>query len=777
MADLQSGVTNDPSSIGRPCLQQVSLTDIEALLEDVPHLRRQLIERWGQPADAYAIAGRLYGNIFVGIQPARGWGQDAAAIYHDPELIPPWTYIAFYAFIRKEFAAHAIIHCGKHGNLEWLPGRPVGLNQDDWPRLLLGPLPHAYPFIVNNPGEGTQAKRRTQAVIIDHLTPPLTRAGLYGDLTELEGLLDEFSRAADLMPARCGEIQGSIDALLAQADWKDELPGTDIATIGNHLCLLKEHQIRSGLHILGQMPENELAIDMLLSLIRFGAPGRPGLLASLLGKEEDPDWKTLSAPQRDILDTRARNWTAAALAGDKSTIDGHAHQEILWDLVQKELLPRLRATSDEIAHVLDFLDGKEVPAGPAGSPTRGRLDVLPTGRNFFSLDPRVVPTATSFRIGQDLADALLTRHFQDHGRHLRDLAWSFGVPVICARAVTISPQALWLWGCKPVWEPSSGRVTDYQIIPLRELGRPRVDVLCRISGFFRDAFPDLVALLAAVPKRLAELEEPDEMNPIAARVRVDTQSFMGAGLSPEAAQHRAELRVFSSPAGCYGTGLLPLIDCGNWQERSDLAKVFLRWGDTAYDSRGEASRDESLAMHRLGYIEAVAQNQDNWEHDICDADDYFQFHGGLSAAVEYSSGQTPALYLGDSSRPDQVALRSLQESVDLVLRARVLNPKWREAMRQHGYKGAAEMAASVDYCFGWSATTATIRSGQWQELAQDLILEAEQKQFLKDHNPAALRDVSNRLLEAAERGLWDNPDPQILNDLQDALIEAEGNLE
>ena len=623
---------------------------------------------------------------------------------------------------------------------------------------------------MNNPGEGTQAKRRTQAVIIDHLTPPLTRAGLYNDLAELEGLLDEFSRAADLMPSRCDDIQQNIDEVLAKAEWREELPGTDIATIGNHLCLLKEHQIRSGLHILGQMPSGEQAVDMLLSLIRFGAPGRPGLLATLLNQETDPDWQALSIEQRDALDEQARDWVQQALSG--TTMPGQ-----LGVLVQQELIPRLRDTSAEIDNLMAFLDGRAVAAGPAGSPTRGRLDVLPTGRNFYALDPRVVPTPTSFRIGQDLADALLARHFQDNGQHLRDVALViWGTSNMRTGGDDIA-QALWLWGCKPVWEPTSGRVTDYQIIPLRDLGRPRVDVLCRISGFFRDAFPDLVALLAAVPKRLAELDEPDDMNPIAARVRADAQAFTQQGLAPVEAQRRAELRVFSSPPGCYGTGLLPLIDCGNWEERSDLAKVFLRWGDTAYDSQGAASRDEGLAAHRLGHIEAVAQNQDNWEHDICDADDYFQFHGGLSAAVEHVSGKTPALYLGDSSRPDQVALRSLQETVDVVLRARVLNPQWREAMRQHGYKGAAEMAASVDYCFGWSATTASIRPAHWQALARDLVLNDEQKNFFQEHNPAALRDVSNRLLEAAERGLWENPDPQMLDDLHNALIEAEGALE
>ena len=770
MSHLQDGVTNDPESIGRPCRQQVDRKAIESLFKNAPKALATLVEKWGEPAQAYAVAGVRYGHIFVGIQPARGWGQDAAAIYHDPELIPPWTYVAFYAWLRITFGADAFIHCGKHGNLEWLPGRPVALGAEDWPKLLLGPIPHVYPFIVNNPGEGTQAKRRTQAVIIDHLTPPLTRAGLYADLAELEGLLDEYSRAADLMPARCNEIQSSINELLKKAEWKKELPSTELDALGDHLCLLKEHQIRSGLHVLGQFPEGEQAIDLILSLLRFGAPGRPGLLATLLGQAEDPKLSELSSTQRDELDQQARSWVREALSGQIKA-------DHLGVLLQKELMPRFQATENEIHHILTFLDGDAIPAGPAGSPTRGRLDVLPTGRNFYSLDPRVVPTATSFGIGQDLAEGLLTRHFQDHGRHLKDLAMViWGTSNMRTGGDDIG-QAMWLWGCQPVWEPSSERVTDYEIVPLRDLGRPRVDVLCRVSGFFRDAFPELVSMLAAIPKRLANLDEPKEMNPIAARVKEDKASFISAGLQEDTAKRRAELRVFSSPPGCYGTGLLPLIDCGNWEERRDLAKVFLRWGDAAYDSQGNSNRDENLLMHRLGQVEAVTQNQDNWEHDICDADDYFQFHGGLSAAIEHCSGKTPTLYLGDSSRPDNVVTRSLQETVDLVLRARVLNPKWREAMRQHGYKGAAEMAASIDYCFGWSATTAHIRPEQWQGIAKDLVLNEEQQKFLQENNPAALRDISNRLLEAAERGLWEFPDPELLKELQHSLINATGALE
>ena len=442
-----------------------------------------------------------------------------------------------------------------------------------------------------------------------------------------------------------------------------------------------------------------------------------------------------------------------------------------------QLSPRLAQCADELRNIINGLDGKFVPPGPAGAPTRGRLDVLPTGRNFFGIDPRVIPTPTSWRCGQAMADLLLERYRQEHGDYPRKLALVvWGTSNMRTGGDDIA-QALWLWGCEPVWEESSGRVVDFRILPLSLLGRPRVDVLLRVSGLFRDAFGDTMRLLATVPKRLAEQDESPELNPIREAWRRDRESLVHQGLNKCEAARRATLRVFSSEPGSYGTGLLPLLDAGNWSSKSDLTDVFCKWGGHAFDSDGTASEAIELFRERLAEIEVVHQNQDNREHDILDSDDYFQFQGGLQASIEQLRGSAPANYHGDSSRPDQLRVRTLKEELVRVIRSRVLNPRWIEAMRQHGYKGAFEMAATVDYLFGYDVTTNLVEDHHYEEIAQALLLSPEQKKFFQRHNPVALQEATERFLEAAERGLWEHPSEATLSALEENLLELQGQLE
>ncbi len=787
---LQAGITNDAEmSYGKTPEQGISrerLFEMIGALQEVS--QATLAKQWThEVADSVPVAGKRFGNIFIGIQPQRGFGLQTQAIYHDPALSPPPEYLAFYQWIREDFDAHAVIHFGKHGNLEWLPGRSVALGSDDFPQIALKTLPNLYPFIVNDPGEGAQAKRRSSAVIVDHLTPPLTRAGLYEELDKAERLLEEHAHCETLYPERAHELEHEIEHLLEHAEWSEELPEDDdpLNALSSHLCELKESQIRSGLHIFGQLPEGEKRIDFLLSLLRMPSVERPGLLQALLGKEPDFDLDTLSIRERDEIEELARNWVnyeqtrheLSVSADVPLTFPENEGIQKLRRWLHETLLPRFLRCAEETRSLALALEGRFVSPGPSGAPTRGRIDVLPTGRNFYSVDPRVIPTQTAWRCGQALAEELIERYRSDHGEFPKTTALViWGTSNMRTGGDDIA-QALALWGCEPVWEPVSGRVVDFEIMPLSVLGRPRVDVVLRVSGMFRDSFGDVMRLLSTVPKRLAELDEPQDMNPVRAAWLEDQERLQITGVSAENAKRLAELRVFSSGPGAYGTGLLPLIDAGNWETRGDLTEVFLKWGGHAYASDGTSSEEINLLRERLSSVEIVHQNQDNREHDILDSDDYFQFQGGLQAAVTEIKGSTPATYHGDSSNPEKIKIRTLKEEFNRVFRSRVLNPKWLESMREHGYKGAFEMAATVDYLFGYDATCDIVADYQYEEVAQKLLLDPEQQKFFREHNPLALRDASQRLLEANEREMWENADPETLEALESAILEIQGEVE
>ena len=785
---LQAGITNDSDlSYGKTPDQGISRERLfEMIGELLESSQATLAKQWThEVADYIPIAGKRFGNIFIGIQPQRGFGLQTQAIYHDPALSPPPEYLAFYQWIQEDFDAHAVIHFGKHGNLEWLPGRSVALGSDDFPQIALKTLPNLYPFIVNDPGEGTQAKRRASAVIVDHLTPPLTRAGLYEELDKAERLLEEHAHCETLYPERAHELEHEIEHLLEHADWSAELPEDEdqLNALSNHLCELKESQIRSGLHIFGQLPQGEKKIDFLLSLLRMPSVDRPGLLQALLGKASDFDLDTLSISGRDEIEERARQWIKDELAHAKisksqnSSLSGVEGISEISRWLNAILLPRFMRCAEETRSLALALEGRFVIPGPSGAPTRGRIDVLPTGRNFYSVDPRVIPTQTAWRCGQALAEELIERYRADHGEFPKTTALViWGTSNMRTGGDDIA-QALALWGCEPVWEPVSGRVVDFEIMPLSVLGRPRVDVVLRVSGMFRDSFGDVMRLLSTVPKRLAELDEPEEMNPVRAAWLADQQRLKDSGASAENAQRLAELRVFSSGPGAYGAGLLPLIDAGNWETRGDLTEVFLKWGSHAYDSDGTSSEEINLLRQRLSSVEIVHQNQDNREHDILDSDDYFQFQGGLQAAITEIKGSAPATYHGDSSNPEKIKIRTLKEEFNRVFRSRVLNPKWIEGMREHGYKGAFEMSATVDYLFGYDATCDIVADYQYEEVANKLLLDPEQQKFFREHNPLALKDASQRLLEANEREMWENADPGTLEALESAILEIQGEVE
>lgn len=821
---LLGGVSNDLDSLDlRPCHQSLALDAYQSLFDALPEANRQaVLARWGSPDQdpmfrdgRLMVAGLRLGLTFVGIQPARGYQVDPSAVYHDPDLVPPHGYLAFYFWLRHTYGVHATIHVGKHGNLEWLPGKGVGLSENCWPDVLLGPLPNIYPFIVNDPGEGAQAKRRTQAVIIDHLMPPLTRAETYGPLRNLELLADEYYEAQLLDPRRARELQRDILNLVRETHIDRELQldaaldsDADAAIwlprLDTYLCDLKESQIRDGLHVFGESPSGRLRIDTLLALLRIPRGDGKGAQSSLLralakafGLGFDPldcalaepwtgerpealrqvstePWRT-AGDTRERLELFAAQLIERALDGVVEPLEG-VGWETVFDIIENlrsVVAPRLDACGPaEMRGLLDALGGRFVPAGPSGAPSRGRLDVLPTGRNFFSVDVRNLPTTTAWRIGFQSANLILERHLQDHGDHLRQLGLSvWGTATMRTGGDDIA-QAMALMGVRPVWATGSQRVDDFEILPLSLLDRPRVDVTLRVSGFFRDAFANLIRLFDAAVQAVAALDEPDDMNPLAAKVRSEREALQASGLEPEAAARQAGWRIFGAKPGAYGAGVQGAIDGRLWQSREDLAEVYLNWGGYAYGASDEGTAAREQFSRRLSQVQAVLQNQDNREHDLLDSNDYYQFQGGMLAAVETLSGDAAASYHGDHSQPDLPRIRTLKEELNRVIRSRAANPKWIDGVKRHGYKGAFELAATVDNLFAFDATTQLIDDHQYALLADAYLLDPDTREFVRRHNPDALRDMTERMLEAQQRGMWQDPG-EYREALENLLLDIE----
>ncbi|GAA3471672.1 cobaltochelatase subunit CobN [Nonomuraea roseola] len=781
----------------------------------LPEELREAMERhWGPPPGELfthegdiVLAALRAGNVVVMVQPPRGFGENPIAIYHDPDLPPSHHYLAAYRWLSAEFGAHAMVHVGKHGNLEWLPGKSAGLSAACGPDAALGDLPLVYPFLVNDPGEGTQAKRRAHAVLVDHMVPPMARAETYGDIARLEQLLDEHASIAAMDPAKLPAIRAQIWTLIQAARLDHDLGLADrphdaefddfLLHVDGWLCEVKDAQIRDGLHVLGAAPEGAVRVSLVLAMLRArqmwaGAQTLPGLREAL-GLAEDGsaglgDVDAAEESARALVEgMEARGWDPAAASEVTESILGttglsarelalggkpEAGRETVARILEfaaTEVVPRLARTTDEIDHLLHALDGGYVPAGPSGSPLRGLINVLPTGRNFYSVDPRAVPSRLAWETGQAMAESLLARYRAETGEWPSSVGLSVWGTSAMRTAGDDVAEVLSLLGVRPVWDEASRRVTRLEPVPLEELGRPRIDVTVRISGFFRDAFPHVVAMLDDAVRMVAALEEPAEDNHVRAHVAAD--------LAGHGDERRATMRVFGSRPGAYGAGLLPLIDSRNWRDDADLAEVYAVWGGFAYgrDLDGVPARQDMESAYRR--IAVAAKNIDTREHDIADSDDYFQYHGGMVATVRALTGRAPAAYVGDSTRPDAVRTRTLSEETSRIFRARVVNPNWLAAMRRHGYKGAFELAATVDYLFGYDATTGVIADWMYDKLTEAYVLDPENREFMERSNPWALHGIAERLLEAAERGMWEHPDPDVLRDLQEAYLKAEGDLE
>jgi cobaltochelatase CobN len=776
---------------------RIPAAQYRAFFDTLPaDLREAMVAHWGEPpgslfvdGDDLVFAALRAGNVVVMVQPPRGFGENPIAIYHDPDLPPSHHYLAAYWWLRSVFGAHAIVHVGKHGNLEWLPGKTVGMSASCGPDAALGDVPLVYPFLVNDPGEGAQAKRRAHATLVDHMVPPMARADSYGDIARLEQLLDEHANVAAMDPAKLPAIRAQIWTLIQAAKLDHDLglnerPEDDhfdelVLHVDGWLCEIKDSQIRDGLHVLGVPPSGPDRVDLVLAVLRArqvwgGSVALPGLREALglaEGATRTDTDAVESVASALVGGMESRGWAPDAVPAVVQEVLGGPSPQVAAVLrfAVDEVVPRLERTTDELDAVLHALSGGYVPAGPSGSPLRGLVNVLPTGRNFYSVDPRAIPSRLAWETGQAMADSLVARYLADTGTYPPSVGLSvWGTSAMRTSGDDVA-EVLALLGVRPVWDDASRRVTGLEPIPLDELGRPRIDVTVRISGFFRDAFPHVVTMLDDAVTLVAGLSEPGDSNHVRAHVEAD--------LAAHGDRRRATTRVFGSKPGAYGAGLLPLIDSRNWRDDADLAEVYAVWGGYAYgrDLDGVAARPDMEAAYRR--IAVAAKNVDTREHDIADSDDYFQYHGGMVATVRALTGSAPRAYVGDSTRPESVRTRSLAEETSRVFRARVVNPRWLAAMRRHGYKGAFELAATVDYLFGYDATTGVVADWMYEKLTQEYVLDPENREFLERSNPWALHGIAERLLEAVDRRMWASPDPELLAQLRQAYLDTEGDLE
>lgn len=776
---------------------------------------------WGEaPGDVFnyedhlIIPGILNGNIFIGLQPHRGFGDDPGKIYHDPDCSPPHHYFAYYRWIRDVFQADAVMHIGTHGNLEWLPGKGVGLSEECYPDLAITDLPNIYPYMITITGEGTQAKRRSFACLIEYLPPVITTAGSYEDLAEVEVLCEQYYQAKSMQPQQLPIIEKLIKEKVEEKNLDKDLK-IDLGTITDfdqfleeihgYLNEVKDTQIKEGLHLLGLPPQGEGLREYYLSLLRLANGEIPSLrenMAQALGYdyEEILEKKGILIPGEhrtygqllEVIQEESRQLVEKIMENNYSS---ESCGEILADLAARgagsealsnlkktltylceKLSRNLGLTRQELDYSLKALQGEHVEPGQSGAPTRGMADILPTGRNFYSVDPRTLPSPAAWEVGKALGDDLLKSYLAEAGKYPENVGIIIWAGANMRTKGDCFAEFLYLLGVKPVWEPSSGRVRNLEIISLAELGRPRIDVTTRITGLVRDALPQAIFLLDRAVEMVAALDEPEEMNYVKKHVLAEVSQYLAQGLEMSQAQEQASYRIFGCPPGTYGAGVGNALEAGNWQSVDDLAQIYVTWGGYAYGRKvtGKACPDQF--RRRLSQLEVTVKNEDNRERNILDSDDFNAYHGGMVAAVRSLRGQAPKSFCGDSSDPQRVKVRGLDEEVKLIFRSQVLNPKWIEGMKKHGYKGAGDFSSLVSHCYDWDATSEVLDDWMYDSLAEKYALDKEMQEWMKKVNPWALYSISQKLLEAIKREMW-NAKEQTKKDLQRLYLEMEGELE
>lgn len=818
---LLSGLTNDfdwisDEEVRRRSLDLVGPEQYDQWYRTLSDAARSRMEDgWGRPpGDFYTVDGRIaipgtvFGNILVGFQPDRG--RDIQESYHDPLTVMPHQYLAYYRWLRHVFGAQAVIHVGTHGTLEWLPGKSVALSGDCCPDYIQDSIPDIYPYVIGNPGEGVQAKRRAAAVIVDHMIPIMTRAGGYDEISELEAAVQKYmdagtrgqTEARSLYLAGIRDIVQRMDLysdMKVDPSCPDEVFADAVDDLYDYIVEVKGNLIKDGLHILGHPPEGDLMEEAVYCLTRLDngdVPSLRGSIAAYRGydildlqnnsSERDPvtgrlKGEVLESVEDEDFELIRRMHEAgfdpgACLALVSSSYPDDAGIGQAVSFVCDELVPNLNRMGGEIDSVMDALKGRYILPGPAGCPTRGRAQLLPTGRNFYSLDPDSVPWHSSWEIGRRMADQMLERHIRDHGAYPRTV----GIVVWATDTMKTGGDdiayILWLMGLRPVWTGYAGRVKDIEVIPIGELGRPRIDVTLRISGLFRDTFPNIVQLIDRGVGMISSLDESDDENYLAANLRADIARAISDGIPEDKAREEASIRIFGDAPGSYGSGTNILIRTSDWKDVSDIGDIYRSYGQYAYGigRKGEA-RPEAF-RRRLELMDVTVKNSVSREYDMFDNDDVYNDLGGFNAAVRSVRGRMPMSVIGCSADTSNIRTRTVDEEGRFVFRSKINNPKWLEGLKRHGFRGAEEISDMTEYVFGWDATSDIIDPWMYQSIADRFLFDEETAEWFRDANPHAMQATAARLLEAIGRGMWD-PDDITKEQLQEIYQDLESDLE
>ena len=756
------------------------------------------------------IPGMINGNVFIGLQPSRAFEQQAERLYHDAVFPPPYSYIGYYRWIEEQFDADAIIHVGTHGSVEWLPGKEIGLSANCYPDICMGSLPNYYIYHMGITGEGIQAKRRSAACILDHLPPSMDDAGTYEKLNDIDKALSEYYAAKKTGPAQVSVLQKRLFHLAKEANLTGDLklseeeffaePEENIQKLHHWVEELKNSAVTDGLHVYGQAPETEtLYENMLRMLLRVKNDSIPALNDGVLYAMGYDAEQVKDEPSTEINGRLASALHEQAVALAKELVHQLAERDYdpaaVDQVVERAELPadrrplketlhylcefvkpRLDRTTDELENLIHGLNGSFVEPGLGGNPTRGNAALLPTGRNFYAGDPSEIPSVGAWEIGQKLAKKSLEHYLQERGEYPESIAmvvWSGNVIKTCGEDFG---EIFSLMGVRPIYLGSTSKVIGVEPIPLEELGRPRIDVTLRVSGLFRDMYPNLIQRMDEAVTCVAMLDERDEDNFIRKHINEDVRSLIEEGLSANEAAEQAQLRVFGCPTGGYGAGVANLISNRNWTDYKDLAAVYETWSGNAYGRGHHGTAMQKLFKKRLSTVGMTIKNESTVEVDMLSSDDFFSYHGGLVACVKANSGQTPISLTGHSDDPERPLVRDTARETARIMRSRVLNPKWLEGLKRHGFKGAQEISKAMDSFFGWDASAEVAEDWMYEQVAQNFLLDSDVRQWMEQANAGAVYNVASKLLEANQRGMW-KAKADTLDQLQRIFLNTEGLLE
>ena len=817
--EIKDNVTNDLewSSEERVREKAADMVGLDEYLPEygkVPEFDRRSMEgTWGPPPGEitvqdgkFVIPGIVNGNIYIGYQPLRAWSEKMEAVYHDPVLPITHQYLAFYRWLRNDFGAQAVVHVGTHGTLEWLPGKSVGLSGKCFPDLVLDGMPDIYPYIIDDPGEGIQCKRRAEAVLIGHMCPTMARAGTYDALESVDGPLQElFKNISVNGEQRTAVVREILEAargadLLTELGISDDVSIEDfekeLGRIHDYISDLKDAIIRDGLHVLGRAPEGELMEESVYSLTRLRNGTIPSLrsaVGSAMGCDidalkDDPTGTTdgeLNSALLDRVDDRTMALISEMQESGYSKEPCLAAAEKVGDsedlaavvcYICDTLVPNLLRMKDEMGNLMHACGGRYVLPGPSGAPTRGNADILPMGRNYYGIDPDIVPTKAAWEIGRRMADQMIERYTEAKGTYPTEIGFIIWATDTMKTNGDDVAYILWLMGVRPVWSASGGQVVGLEPVPLEELGRPRLDVTVRITGLFRDAFPNLIELIDDTAKLVEGLDEDDSDNIMAANLRKDIVENMASGMTVDEARRRASFRVFGCPPGAYGPGVNHAIESSDWKTVQDLADIYTEWSSYAYGrgTSGEAMKDEFV--RRFKKVKATVKNMPDREIDLLDIDDVYGYLGGMNAFNRAYGDQEAMSFMGDGSDPDRVRIRGTKEELQFVYRSKILNPKFIDGLKRHGYRGVAEIANLTEYTFGWDATSDIVDDWVYEKLTETYLFDKDTREWMEDENPHAMMDMMNRLFEAVDRGMW-NADQDTLDRMKDIYMELEGRIE